>query len=86
MNTSPSTKERAYLLRVKSLPCSVCDMEGPSQAHHISQDCAWTCVALCPSCHGGPNNPEGWHGRKTLWKIKKLDMLDALAVTIERLA
>jgi len=27
----------------------------------------------------------GWHGQKRMWAIKKMDELDALAVTIERL-
>lgn len=84
MNTSPSTKERAYLLRVKSLPCSVCDMPGPSEAHHIKQSSAYTCVALCESCHRGPIN--GLHGQKRAWLVRKMDAHDALAVTIERLA
>jgi hypothetical protein len=27
----------------------------------------------------------GWHGQKRMWAIKKMDELDALAITIERL-
>jgi hypothetical protein len=27
----------------------------------------------------------GWHGQKRMWAIKKMDEMDALAVTIERL-
>jgi hypothetical protein len=27
----------------------------------------------------------GWHGQKRMWAIKKMDELDALNVTIERL-
>jgi hypothetical protein len=27
----------------------------------------------------------GWHGQKRMWKIKKMEELDALNVTIERL-
>jgi len=27
----------------------------------------------------------GWHGQKRMWALKKMDELDALAVTIERL-
>ena len=83
MNTKPNARERAYLLRVKSLPCSVCDMAGPSEAHHVKQSSAYTCIALCESCHRGPVN--GLHGQKRAWLLRKLDALDALAVTIERL-
>ena len=27
----------------------------------------------------------GWHGQKRMWKIKKMNELDALNITIERL-
>jgi hypothetical protein len=27
----------------------------------------------------------GWHGQKRAWAVRKMDELDALAVTIERL-
>ena len=79
MNTRPSPAERKHLARVKSLACSVCDAPPPSQAHHISQHTAWTCIALCPDCHGN------WHGTKEIWRARKLDQLGALAITIRRL-
>ncbi|MBP7638334.1 MAG: hypothetical protein KBA18_10700 [Kiritimatiellae bacterium] len=82
MNTRPSPAERVHLARVKALACSVCDAPPPSQAHHISQRSAWTCVALCPECHQGT---EGWHGTRALWNVRKLDQLGALAITIRRL-
>ena len=75
--------ERAHIARVKALPCSVCSEPGPSDAHHIDQDCAWTCVALCKSCHQGP--VMGWHGEKRAWRIFKVEPIDALGVTIQRL-
>lgn len=71
--------------RIKELPCSLCDAPGPSDAHHIKQDQHWTVIALCKDCHGGPGYPLGWHGQKMLWKLKKMDEIDALAVTISRL-
>lgn len=74
--------ESAHIARVKSLGCSVCDAEGPSDAHHIEQGNHWTAIALCFDCHRGHN---GWHGTKAFWKIRKLSELDALAVTIRRL-
>ena len=40
-------------------------------------------VALCKSCHQGPLM--GWHGQRRMWAIKKMDEVDALAVTIQRL-
>ena len=83
MNQSYTKKERKHIEAVKSLPCSVCDAAGPSDAHHIDQSNPWTCVALCKSCHQDPHN--GWHGRKAMWKIRKFEEMDALGVTIKRL-
>lgn len=83
MNQSYTKAERLHVEAVKKLPCSVCDAPAPSAAHHIDQSCAWTVVALCADCHQGSNN--GWHGRKALWRVKKMDELAALGVTIKRL-
>ena len=78
-----NTKERAHLAKVKSLPCSVCDAPGPSEAHHVKQHQQYTCVALCQDCHTGSHN--GWHGRRAMWRIKKMEEIDALAITVKRL-
>ncbi|WP_417283770.1 hypothetical protein [Comamonas sp.] len=75
--------EREHLAAVKKLPCSVCDQEGPSEAHHIEQRQQYTCVALCESCHRGPLM--GWHGQRRMWAIKKMSETDALNVTVRRL-
>lgn len=83
MNQSYSTAERDHVTAVKCLPCSVCDKHGPSAAHHIRQSDAYSCVALCEDCHQGPHN--GWHGRKAIWRVKKMDELDALTITFRRL-
>lgn len=75
--------ERVHLVRVKSLPCSVCDAPGPSDAHHIKQGQHMTAVALCKDCHQG--SLMGIHGQRRAWAIRKMDETDALAVTVERL-
>jgi hypothetical protein len=82
-NKRTSAAERLHLTAVKELPCSICDEPAPSEAHHIDQSSAWTCVALCPECHRGEEM--GWHGRRTAWRIYKMEPLDALGVTIQRL-
>ena len=82
MNRSHTKSEREHLARVKDLPCSLCDAPGPSEAHHLRQSTAWLCIALCAECHRGGS---GWHGTKALWRIRKMDELDTLAVTIERM-
>ena len=76
-------RKRAHLARVKDLPCSVCDTPGPSEAHHVRQGLQHTAVALCPDCHRGP--VLGWHGQKRAWAVRKMDELDALDVTLQRL-
>lgn len=78
-----NAKERAYIVRVKELPCSVCDARGPSEAHHVKQHSQYICIALCEDCHRGSFN--GWHGQKRMWSVMKMDELDALNVTIKRL-
>jgi hypothetical protein len=78
-----TNKERAHHAKVKALPCSVCDQPGPSESHHIEQRLQYTCIALCPSCHR--DNTLGWHGQRRMWAIRKMDELDALNVTLERL-
>ena len=83
MNNRLTARERAHMARVKSLACSVCDVEGPSEAHHIEQSLAYTCVALCPDCHRG--SVMGLHGQRRAWHVRKMTELDALNVTIERL-
>ena len=82
LSKSISAAERRHMGLVKSLPCSVCDQPGPSEAHHIKQGDHWTTVALCKDCHTGMG---GWHGLKTMFRIRKMDELAALSVTIRRL-
>lgn len=79
--------EKKYMDRVASLPCSVCGAQ-PVELHHIREGSGmgqraknWLVVPLCPECHR--DNKLGWHGEKIMWKIKKMDELDALAKTIE---
>lgn len=83
-NKRPQTAaERLHVARVKALACSVCDVPGPSEDHEIKQGQWFTSCALCASCHRGPIL--GWHGGRRIWAIKKMDEIDALAVTIRRL-
>lgn len=79
----PTVAERRHIEAVKALPCSVCDAHGPCDAHEIKQGQWFSAVALCKECHQGPLM--GWHGQKRAWAIRKMDELDALAVTVRRL-
>lgn len=78
-----SELEAGHLVNVKWLPCSVCDSPPPSDAHHIRQGSHFLVAALCKDCHQGGFN--GWHGQRRIWGVKKMDELDALAVTLRRL-
>lgn len=75
--------EANHIANVKLLPCSVCDDPGPCDAHHVKQGQHFTVVALCKSCHQGPLL--GLHGQRRMWAVKKMDEIDALAVTVQRL-
>lgn len=75
--------ERAHLARVKESPCSVCEAPPPSEAHHIVQGLHFAAVALCEDCH---RSPIGWHGDKSLWRIRKMDELQALNATLRALS
>lgn len=80
MNNKLTPAERRYLSLVKEQPCSVCHKPGPSEAHHVKQGQQYTAVALCSDCHRGPYN--GWHGQRVMWRVKKMDELDALNETV----
>ena len=82
MNNKLTAAERRHLALVKELDCSVCDAPGPSDAHHIKQGRQYTCVALCKSCHQG--SKMGWHGEKRAWAIAKMEEIDALNITVQR--
>lgn len=49
----------------------------------MKQSTAFLCIALCPDCHRGPIL--GLHGQRRMWAVKKMDELDALNVTVQRL-
>ena len=83
MNNSMTAKERRHVGRIKEQPCAVCETPGPSEAHHIKQGEQYLCIPLCPDCHRGP--VLGLHGQKRAWMVRKMDELDALAVTLRRL-
>lgn len=79
---------KRWMARAAELGCLICG--SPAQLHHIregqgaaqrAQD--FLVIPLCKSHHTGS---EGIHSRKTFYMRHKLDELDLLAMTIERLA
>lgn len=73
--------ELTHLGLVKEAGCVICDAVGVVEAHHIRQGDHFTACAVFPDCHRGPL---GWHGTKALWRIRKMDELDALQETLRR--
>jgi hypothetical protein len=61
--------ESAHVARVAALPCGVCEAPPPSEVHEPEQGMWWISMPLCPLCHRGP---QGWHGDRTRWKLRKL--------------
>lgn len=72
--------ESEHLAKVKSIACACCDGPG-GFAHHIEQGQHFATVGLCHACHQGP---QGWHGDKTLWRIYRRTMVEALNLTLSR--
>lgn len=75
--------EREHVAKIKEMDCVICNAAGPSECHEIKQGQWFTSMPLCSDCHRGSFN--GWHGQKRMWAVKKMDELDALNVTIQRL-
>lgn len=83
MNNKLTSKERAYLLAIKELPCGVCGADAPSDAHHIEQHKQYLCIPLCRDCHQGGFN--GIHGQQRIWKTLKKTEMSVLNETIQKL-
>ena len=81
----PNAREQWHIDAVRLIAmCSVCDTTASEfDVHEIKQGQWFTSMLLCRSCHTGPLM--GWHGNKVAWHLRKMDELDALAVTIRRL-
>lgn len=83
-NKKPQTAaERRHTAKVAQLACIVCEAPGPSQVHEPEQGMWFISVPLCPRCHTGP---EGWHGTRLRWTLRKITELKAIDETHRRLA
>jgi len=74
--------EREHVGRIKEMACIVCEQSGPSEAHEIDQGEWFTSLPLCADCHRGYN---GLHGTKALWRVRKMDELKALNLTLQKI-
>lgn len=64
--TRPSPAERAHIQRVKCVACVTCDRMG-CDAHEIVQGLWWLSIAVCRTCHEGP---QGIHGDQTMLRLR----------------
>ena len=80
---APTVAEREHIERLADMDCVVCNDAGDVEVHEIKQGQWFTSIPLCASCHRGPLL--GLHGQRRAWTTRKMDELDALAITMERL-
>ena len=78
----PTLAEHEHIMRIKELPCVVCDEPGPSECHEFEQGLWWASVPLCQACHRGP---EGYHGTRLRWTLQRMDMVKAINDTVKKL-
>lgn len=80
---APTAAEKRHIERIKEMPCGVCGAAGPSDAHEPEQGLWFAAIPLCKDCHQGGLN--GWHGRRAIWNVLKLDEMKVLAATVQKL-
>jgi hypothetical protein len=77
----PTADEAAHIARIAEMDCVVCDVAGPSEVHEPEQ-CMWfISLPLCPLCHRGP---QGWHGNRLRWTLRKMTELKAINETLRK--
>lgn len=74
--------EAAHAEIIANMDCVVCDHPPPSEVHEPEQGLWFVSMPLCPLCHRGP---EGWHGTRLRWKLRRINELQAINKTIERM-
>lgn len=77
-----TSAEREHVGKVRESGCAVCGVVGVVHAHEIEQGLWYTSIGLCPDCHTGQM---GIHGDKTLWRIHKMNEIQALNETLSRI-
>lgn len=80
---SMTAAERRHVGAIKDMPCAVCGIAGPSEAHEIEQGQWFTSLPLCASCHRDGHN--GIHGQKRIWSVMRKTELSCLNDTIKAL-
>jgi hypothetical protein len=78
-----TAQEKEYVRRIAALPCVVCGTYDGSEVHEPEQGLWFASMPLCPACHRGP---EGWHGTRLRWTLRKMTELKAINETVRMLA
>lgn len=79
-NKPAQTKqEAAHVAKLAALPCVVCDSSEGSEVHEPEQGLWFASMPLCPACHRGP---DGWHGTRLRWSLRKMSELKAINKTL----
>ena len=74
-----TASEREHVGKVAALPCIVCESREGSEVHEPEQGLWFASMPLCAACHRGP---DGWHGTRLRWRLRKVGELDAINSTI----
>jgi hypothetical protein len=77
--TAQTPAEKAHADKVAQLPCVVCGAPPPSAVHEPEQGLWFASLPLCWACHQGP---EGWHGTRLRWSLRKMTELKAINETV----
>ncbi len=75
--------EKAHVALVSPLACIVCGSPEGSEVHEPEQGMWFISIPLCYSCHRGP---DGWHGTRLRWVLRKMTELKAINETLRNLA
>lgn len=79
---APTASERIRIARVAALSCVVCQAPGPSEVHEPEQGLWHIAMPLCAECHRGP---QGWHGTRLRWTLRRCSELQAINETARQL-
>jgi len=74
--------EARHVAKLAEQPCAVCG-DQPVEIHEPEQGLWFASMPLCVPCHRGP---EGWHGTRLRWKLRKINELQAIDKTYRMLA
>ena len=76
----PNQLEKRWIELLAEQPCVVCG-DWPVEIHEFEQGNWFTAIPACVACHRGP---DGWHGTRDRWTLRRVDMLKAINKAVRR--